>query len=292
MRLLGAALAAALARHAGGPVTITHRSPLSGGSINRLERLETSAGSFVLKSHPEPPPRFFQAEAEGLLALAESGASLLVPRVIAVGDEATPFLLLEHLPPAERDRDTDVRIGRGLAELHQTTAARYGFAADNYCGSTLQPNAWRDSWIDFYRTARLGYQVRLARDAGLLDSDTAARLDRVVARLDAWLTEPAEGPSLVHGDLWAGNLHITIGGQPALLDPAAYFGHREAELGMMGWFGGFSARVYDAYDDAFPLESGWRERSPLYRLYHVLNHVNLFGGSYLSDALSIASRFS
>jgi fructosamine-3-kinase len=116
-------------------------------------------------------------------------------------------------------------------------------------------------------------------------------LDRMVRRLDRWLAEPA-APSLIHGDLWSGNLHITTGGAPALLDPAVYYAHREAEFGIMTLFGGFPARVYEAYDEVFPLEAGWRDRVPIYQLYHLLNHLNLFGAGYHTQTMAIARRFA
>src|SRR5690606_27855734 len=160
-----------------------------------------------------------------------------------------------------------------------------------WCGSTAQPNTWADAWVAFYGSARLGHQLSLASGTGVMDTASRRAVERVIARLDSWITEPAEGPALIHGDLWSGNLHITRGG-PALLDPAVYFGHREAELGMMTLFGGFGPRVFEAYDEAFPLDPGWRDRNPLYQLYHVLNHVNLFGAQYLDRLSSIVRRYA
>jgi protein-ribulosamine 3-kinase len=274
-----------------GPVRIIRRAPLGGGSINRTERVDTDAGSFVLKTNPHARAGLFRAEADGLAALRDSRTSLVVPAVVACEETAPAFLVIEYLPRGVPTEGFDEQLGRGLAELHRTTSTRYGFERDNFCGATPQPNPWTDRWVEFYGAARLGYQLRLASDAGRLSSDEARRLERLVARLGTWLPEPAEGPALIHGDLWAGNLHVTPDGGPAIIDPAVYFAHREAELGMMHLFGGFSPRVFAAYDEAFPLDAGWRERLGLYQLYHVMNHLNLFGRGYHAQVMAMAGRY-
>jgi protein-ribulosamine 3-kinase len=271
---------------------IVRRARLAGGSISQVERLDTTAGTFVLKSHDAPPAGLFRAEARGLAALRESGTSLTIPRVIAFEEGAPSFLVLEFLAEGHRQRDFDEQLGIGLAALHRSTAPRFGFLEDNYCGATLQPNAWRGRWLDFYAESRIGHQLRLASAAGLLTVSEAGRVERLIERLAEWLVEPADGPALIHGDLWAGNLHTDASGRPAVFDPAAYYGHREAELGMMTLFGGFSARTFDAYDGAFALEPGWRERNPLYQLYHLMNHLNLFGASYRGQVMAIVNRFA
>lgn len=293
MRDLQAAVETAIGRVLGRdrPVRITRRTVLGGGSINRTERVDTDAGAFVLKSNPNAPAGIFQAEADGLAALRAIGTALAVPAVVACEETAPAFLLLEYLPRGEPRADFDERLGRGLAELHRTTSARYGFARDNFCGATPQPNPWMARWVDFYGTARLGHQLRLASRAGRLSADDIRRLERLISRLDTWLPEPAEGPALIHGDLWSGNLHVAPDGRPALIDPAACFAHREAELGMMELFGGFSPRVFAAYDEAFPLDPDWRERLGLYQLYHLLNHLNLFGRGYHAQVMEVVGRY-
>jgi protein-ribulosamine 3-kinase len=285
------AVASALGHAFGEAVQIDAYRPLGGGSINRTEIIDTTAGTFVLKSNRHAPPGMFQAEADGLATLRSSGTSLVIPRVIAVNDAAPAFLVLEYLDAGARVRDFDERLGRGLAELHRSTNARYGFGHDNYCGATTQPNSWSERWIDFYAASRLGHQARIASDGGRLDARDRAAIDRVINRLGDWIGEPTTGPSLIHGDLWSGNLHGDTGGRPAILDPAAYFAHREAEFGMMTLFGGFSPRVFDAYHETLPLEPGWRDRNALYRLYHVMNHLNLFGGGYHADVMAIVRRY-
>lgn len=290
---LQAAVAAAIGRALGRdqPVRIARRPALGGGSINRTERVDTDAGTFVLKSNPNAPAGMFTAEAAGLAALRESGTSLVVPAVVACEETAHAFLVLEYLPRGEPRADFDERLGRGLAELHRATSSQYGFACDNFCGATPQSNPWMERWVDFYGTARLGHQLRLASLAGRLSADDIRRLERMIARLDTWLPEPPEGPALIHGDLWSGNLHVAPDGRPALIDPAPYFAHREAELGMMELFGGFSPRVFAAYDEAFPLDPDWRERVGLYQLHHLLNHLNLFGRGYYGEVMEVARRY-
>jgi fructosamine-3-kinase len=256
---------------------VVKETPLGGGCINHAAKIETDSGAYFAKWNDAAPDQMFAREAAGLEAMR---GPLAVPRVIACSER---FLILELMEPGRRTTDFDERLGRGLAELHRKTADAFGFDTDTYCGTTLQPNPWTPSWIDFYREHRLGHQLRLLHHESKL-------FDRLLDRLPSLIAE--DRPALIHGDLWSGNLHVTSEGQPALIDPAAYYAHREAELGMMTLFGGFSPRVFSAYEEAFPLEPGWRERNPLYQLYHLLNHANLFGGGYLAQASSIAKRFA
>lgn len=293
----------------GRPVAVRGRAPLGGGCISHVERIDTSAGPFVLKSMARPPAGLFQAEAVGLDALRRAASGLIVPAPIAASfpiqaavDAGSPlptdavepdaFLVIDFLPAGSRGPAFDEAIGRGLARLHRASSPRFGFDRDTFCGTTRQPNTWAPRWIPFYGEARLGHQIALATDAGQLDMAARSRLERLVAQLDTWLTEPPEGPALIHGDLWSGNLHATAQGTPALIDPAVCFAHRELELGMMQLFGGFSDRVYAAYDEAFPLDDGWRDRQPLYQLYHLLNHLNLFGPAYYEPVMQVARRFA
>jgi protein-ribulosamine 3-kinase len=288
---LASAVEQTLSRVMSREVRIERQVRLAGGSISHTERLETTAGAFVLKSHESPPPGLFRAEALGLVALSESPTPLTIPQVIAYEEAAPSFLIIEFLSEGRRQPDFDEQLGRGLAALHLSTAPQFGFAEDNYCGATAQPNAWRERWVDFYAHARLGHQLGLASRAGLLTTVEVGRVGRLIERLRDWLSEPVAGPALIHGDLWSGNLHTDGLGRPALIDPAVYYGHREAELGMMTLFGGFSDRTFDAYDEAFALEPGWRERNPLYQLYHLMNHLNLFGASYRAQVMAVVERF-
>jgi len=282
-------LAAALTETLGRRVRVRRLHSLSGGCINEAARVETDVGDWFAKWNAASPPDMFAREAVGLEAMARSGTSLAIPRPVHASER---WLLTDFLEAGPRPPDFDERLGHGLAELHRATDPRgFGFPHDNYCGATPQPNGWCRDWLEFYRERRLGAQARLAARRGLPMRDLAA-LERLVERLDGWLGIDPEPPALIHGDLWGGNLHADAAGHPALIDPAAYYGHREAELGMMVLFGGFSERVFAAYDEAWPLQPEWRERLPLYTLYHVLNHYHLFGGGYGRQAMGIVRRFS
>jgi fructosamine-3-kinase len=272
-------------------VRVLRRDRLAGGDISLVERVETSAGSFVLKSNPDAPPDFFDGESAGLDALRGTRGPIVIPRSIGHGSAPHPFLLLEDLGPGRDSQLAQEQAGLGLALLHRQRGTAFGFDRETFCGTTRQSNSWTARWLDFYRQHRLGDQVARARNADLLDARDRALLDRLIEGLDRWLDEPAEGPALIHGDLWSGNLLVTSDGRPALVDPAAYFAHREAEFGMMTLFGGFSTRLYDAYDSAWPLTPGWRDRIGLYQLYHLLNHLNLFGRAYHARVMSTARRF-
>lgn len=287
------AIREALSSALGTEVGELHLCPVGGGCINEAALLEAAGETFFVKWNTHPLPGQFAAEAAGLSALAEAGTSLVIPRPIAWSDEspARAFLVLEYLPPGRRIPRFDEALGHGLAELHRTTSEHgFGFFVDGYCGATPQPNGWMERWVDFYAERRLRHQIRLARSKGMSTTEVQ-ELERVVERVPE-LLDDGEPPALIHGDLWSGNLHVALDGRPALVDPAAYFAHREAELGMMLLFGGFSQRVLDAYAEAYPLREGWRDRVELYSLYHVLNHFNLFGGSYGAQALRIARRYA
>jgi protein-ribulosamine 3-kinase len=287
---LQGALRVRLAQALGAPVTVHRLRPIGGGGLHETFAAETSAGVFFVKTRPGAAGDVFEREREGLDALAAADCGLRIPRVVCVGREPA-LLVLEYLDSAPQVADFDERLGHGLAALHRTTAPQYGFAHDNHCGETPQPNGWLDDWNTFYRERRLRFQVSMLAGKGLIDADALALFERLFDRLPERLAGADEPPALIHGDLWPGNLVTGPDGAPALVDPAAYYGHREAELGMMVLFGGFSARVFAAYQAAWPLQPGWRERLPLYTLYHVLNHANLFGGAYIGQAIEVARRW-
>ncbi|MCK6575957.1 fructosamine kinase family protein [Myxococcota bacterium] len=290
MHALVAPLEAALTDALGGPVRVRSLEPVGGGCINDTLRAQTDAGSFFVKANPAAPPGFFAGERAGLEALAAVPGGLPVPRVVAL--LATPAaLVLEDLGAGRPVRDFEAAVGEGLARQHLHTAPAFGFAVPTYCGLTRQDNTPTATWLEFYRDRRLRPLLRLLAQRGALDPAARALFDRLLDRLPDHLGPADEPPALLHGDLWSGNLHTRADGRPALVDPAAAFGHREAELGMMVLFGGFGPRVFAAYEGVRPLAPGWRERLPLYSLYHVLNHAVLFGGGYLGHAVGLARRF-
>jgi fructosamine-3-kinase len=285
-------VAAALEAAVGARVAATR--PVSGGDINRAHAVQLSDGRrLFVKWNSRTPAGMFAAEARGLAWLAEAGA-LRVPEVVAVGEA---FLALELVVAATPARDFDERLGRGLAALHQFGAPRFGLDHDNFIGRLPQANAAvaPDAWADFYRRRRLEAQLRMAADEGLASSRMRRGFERLFAAIvdepDAVLG-PAEPPARLHGDLWGGNLLCDDAGAPCLCDPAVYGGHREIDLAMMRLFGGFGRRVFEAYDEAYPLADGHAERVAVYQLYPLMVHVNLFGGSYVGQVESLLDRVS
>ncbi len=254
---------------------VTRAEPLSGGDISMVRRLTLPSGrSAVLKTNPAVPSDFFACEAEGLAVLRVPGG----PRVPEVLLSAPALLLLEDLHPAPPAADFWPQTGRRLAALHRTPSPLFGFARDNFIGATPQPNPWTQSGHEFFAEHRLRFQGRLAFDAGRLTSADLTRVERLCESLPERV--PPQPPALLHGDLWRGNVICGAQGQPALIDPAAHWGWAEAEIGLTVLFGGFPETFYDAYTAAHPLASGWQERLPIYNLYHLLNHLNMFGGGY------------
>lgn len=260
---------------------------LSGGDVSRALRLEMDNGrSLVLKVKLDAPPDMFVREAEGLAALSDANGPP-VPAVYLTGPD---FILLEDLRPAPAMPGYWEAFGQQLAALHLTTHPCYGFAHDNYCGETSQPNPWTESGHEFFAEHRLRHQARLARDRERLNRPDLRRLESVCERLPDLV--PPQSPALIHGDLWGGNAVTGPRGEPALIDPAAHFGWAEAELAMTLLFGGFPNAFYDAYAASYPLPPGWRGRADLYNLYHLLNHLNVFGASYLTRVQDILGRYS
>lgn len=262
---------------------------VSGGDINTAWRIETTSGQrCFIKWNARPLPRLFEVEARGLQLLADACA-LRVPRVIAVIDQP-PALVLEWIDP-DTDKSAAEALGRGLAQQHRSIGTAFGLDHDNYIGATPQVNTPSTSWLEFFRDQRLGEQMKLAQARGHLTPDRARRLDRVRQHLDRWIDPSGVVPSLLHGDLWGDNFLIDASGQPVLIDPAVYYGDREAEIAFTELFGGFGARFYAAYNEAWPLDHGNADRRDLYNLYHLLNHLNLFGEGYGGSVDAILRRY-
>ena len=284
-------LRAALEAHFG--ASVVSSSGIRGGCIHDARLAELADGRRIfVKASTSMSAKVFAAEANGLEALGAVGV-LRVPEVLAWG-ELEPngsFLALEAIETGVPDRRFFEDFGRRFAELHRAaTAERYGLTNDNHLGATPQPNPWTKDWVAFWRRYRLGHQLELARSNGHLDPELGHLGERLIERLDAFLAEPAEPPTLLHGDLWSGNFLVASTGEPVLIDPATYFGRREADLAMTRLFGGFDARFYAAYEEVWPLAPGFEERLSVYELYHLLNHLNLFGGGYRSGCVTILRR--
>lgn len=266
---------------------VAERRGVAGGCINNGLRIKTDKDSwFFLKTNNDAPADMFEREAEGLAALNTPDG----PRVPEVFLWGANFLLLEDLAPSGRAQDYWSQLGGQLAALHTHTAAQFGFDHDNYIGSTPQPNNWMDDGFAFFAEQRLGFQARLAVDRRLLSGSEAAAVEAIASKLPGLI--PEQPASLLHGDLWGGNAISDSHGQPAIIDPAAHYGWAETELAMTALFGGFAAEFYPAYESVRPLEAGYRERFPLYNLYHLLNHLNLFGTGYYSQVKGILGRYA
>lgn len=263
---------------------------VSGGDINDAFRIECSLGSLFVKTNAHAPATLFSAEARGLEWLREARC-LRIPEVRAVSEPHEPvrYLVLEFIEAGKPAADFDDELGRGLAALHRSGAPSFGLDHDNFIGSLPQANAPTPTWASFLRERRLEPQLRRAADAGLATSAMKRSFDRLFATIDD-AVGPAEPPARLHGDLWAGNHLADEQGDPVLIDPACYGGHREVDLAMMRLFGGYGARVFAAYHEAFPLAPGVEDRVSLYQLYPLLVHVNLFGGSYVASVESALAR--
>lgn len=263
----------------------------SGGCINQGGRIKTTSGNFFLKWNDEKKfPKMFEAESKGLKLLQQQN-TIRIPKVIGVGERGSyQFLLLEFIEQKSRSKMYWKQLGDRLAALHQCTAVSFGLDHDNYIGSLKQFNSAHSTWINFFIEQRLNVQVKLAIDAGLSGSDWTKKFETLYAKLPSLL--PEEKPSLLHGDLWSGNLITDEKGEPCLIDPAVYFGNREADLAMTSLFGGFDDEFYSSYAEVFPLQKGYEKRVDLYNLYPLLVHVNLFGGSYVHSVENILRAFS
>ena len=276
-------------------VIVSSRS-VGGGCINDAQHVQLADGrNYFLKSNSARLAVMFEREAEGLQALGECGA-IRIPQPIANGtttDGQLSFLVLEWIQAGRARADSSRQFGRELARLHrQATAPRFGFSHDNFLGSTPQVNDWSADWCEFWSEFRLGYQFRLAAENGHADAEFRRLSQHVLAATQTLIEEPIEPPALLHGDLWGGNYLYDEQGAAVLIDPAVYYGRREAELGMTRLFGGFDSQFYAGYEEIWPLAPGAETRISFYQLYHVLNHLNLFGASYRSQSLALMRRFA
>ncbi len=281
------AIAEVITGATGSPCRPERHVPVSGGSINAAFRLESGRRRFFVKLNDPGRVDMFAGEADGLEALAAAHA-LRVPGVIACGETAgRSFIVLEWIDLCSRG--DWAALGEGLARQHQCLGHRHGWHRDNTIGNTAQVNSRDEDWAAFFAAHRLGYQLDLARRAGApaRTIDRGERVRRELGRLFAGY-QPA--PSLLHGDLWSGNVGFDAHGGPVIFDPAVHYGDRECDLAMSELFGGFPEAFHSAYDAVWPRDPGYWVRRDLYQLYHVLNHFNLFGGGYAASARSLIDR--
>lgn len=257
---------------------------VGGGSINRAYLVSGNRQQYFVKLNQSGKQSMFEAEAKGLVELAAEQV-IRVPDVLCYGDNGqNSYIVLEYL---ELGSDFhQVQLGEQLADLHQQTGASFGWQIDNTIGITHQPNQWQADWVVFWQTQRLGFQLKLAQQNGY-HGEIQKLGERLLVKMPALFEGRNIKPVKLHGDLWGGNVAGLPDGRPVLFDPAFYYGDREADLAMTGLFGGFSAEFYAAYRSVLPLDEGFRVRKTFYNLYHVLNHMNMFGGGYQRQALTM-----
>lgn len=278
---MDAVVAEAITGATGIPFQTAESRAQGGGCIAEARIVHGEDGrQFFVKLRRPDGRDLFGAEAFSLRMLAEVRA-IRVPGVVCAGEaEGVSYLVLEAL--ALGGRGSGAEMGRRLAALHRHTGEAFGWEQDNFIGDTPQPNAACADWVDFYREQRLAFQFRLARRNGL----RVRGADALMSKLDAFFESYTPAPSLLHGDLWGGNASFLADGTPVIFDPASYYGDREADIAFTHMFGGFGPDFHHAYAEAWPLDGGFSARKRLYNLYHELNHYNLFGGGYGTQAQS------
>lgn len=276
---------------------------VSGGCISDAQRVRIRRGpdeqDLFVKRNDASFLNNFQCEADGLQQLSNADA-IRIPTMLAVGHHQDQAWLITQWIDEDRSQASSeeffVLFANQLSQLHRktlhhsTSGQQIGWPTDNYLGATRQPNAATDSWAEFVAEHRIGFQMRLAIDQGHRDQNLEQNLSRIVSQMDTILSDRADETSLLHGDLWSGNYLSDRNGQPVIIDPAVYRGCREAEFGMLKLFGSCPAVFYETYQAIWPMPDGWQRRVDVYILYHLLNHLNLFGSSYLGQCKSLAAK--
>ncbi|MAZ72352.1 MAG: fructosamine kinase [Flavobacteriaceae bacterium] len=261
--------------------------PLSGGDINTVYALYCQQGNFVIKlNNASRFPKMFETEAKGLQLLAASH-TFKIPEVLAYGaTKGTSYILLEKIEKGVKTKHFWSIFAENLAKMHKITQKYFGLPYPNYIASLPQPNSCEATSTDFYINQRLQPQFNLAAKNGFAFKDLDSFFNKVSELI------PQEAPSLIHGDLWNGNYLISANGTPVLIDPTVSFAPREMDLAMMQLFGGFPQEVFSVYNEVFPLEDSWKARIPLFQLYYLLVHLNIFGSGYLPQVQRILQAFS
>jgi fructosamine-3-kinase len=298
-------IAAHISETTGESFSIDNRRSVSGGCINQGYAINSSTRTYFAKINQASQVAMFETEALGLQQMAQT-QTIRVPQPICWGTEGnSAYIVLEWLDLRGGGGEIAwAQMGRQLAQMHKYTPpsppllrggeevdsalqkGRFGWSVNNAIGSTPQINNWTADWAEFWAEHRIGYQLQLARRRGGNFSRGETLLAAIPKLLDGYKPQP----SLVHGDLWGGNASVTAAGEPVIFDPAAYWGDREVDIAMTELFGGFSPAFYRGYNEVWLLDSGYEKRKMLYNLYHILNHFNLFGGSYESQANQTIDR--
>ncbi len=271
----------AISSHLGERFLIEEKQSVGGGSINHAWRIGNGTLQFFVKTNRKPLAYMFEAESVALNEIQES-ASIKVPQPITAGVCGQECYLVLDWMAMSGSPDAEL-FGEGLAALHRHTRPQFGFAIDNTIGSTPQLNQCSEDWVDFWQKQRLGYQLKLARQNGFGAQLYDLGLD-LIDKTPLFFADYQPLASLLHGDLWSGNWGALAQGEPIIFDPASYYGDREADLSMMELFGHPGRAFFDAYDAAYPIDSGYSLRRNFYNLYHILNHANMFGSSYAMQA--------
>jgi len=277
-----------IAQVTGRPFRLSARQSLAGGCINQSSRISGEDHSeYFIKLNRAALLPMFEAEAMALNVIAASD-SLRVPAVICSAEsDGQAYLVMEYLPLGGR---ADMpRLGTQLASMHRSLGSDYGWLIDNTIGSTPQPNQQQPDWIDFWREQRLGFQLELAARNGYR-GELQRKGERLLADFPVLFTSYRPQASLLHGDLWSGNYGGLQDSTPVIFDPALYYGDRETDLAMTTLFGGFGRDFYAAYNAAWPLDVGYPVRKTFYNIYHIINHLNLFGGGYQGQAIAMIDQ--
>ncbi len=265
------------------PFAISAIQSVSGGCINQAFIIESSTHSYFVKLNQASLVNMFAAEFAGLEEIVQT-ATIKAPRPISYGvTEQQAFLIMEMVQFGSGNTQSEQKMGQQLAAMHQIEQPYFGWQQDNTIGSTPQINTRNDHWIEFWHTQRLNFQLSLAEQNGY-STTLISKGQQLSDSLACFFSDYTPKSSLLHGDLWGGNAAISQTGEPVIFDPACYYGDREADLAMTELFGGFSPTFYAAYQESSPLDAGYRTRKTLYNLYHILNHLNLFGSGYQRQA--------
>jgi fructosamine-3-kinase len=261
--------------------TLENTRSVGGGCINQGYKISGNGSNYFVKLNQASQVEMFAAEAMGLEQMYAT-QTITVPKPICWGVvENSCYIVLQWLDLGGGNSHVWEEMGRQLAAMHKIGKSdRFGWDRNNTIGSTPQINTWSDNWADFFARERIGYQLKLAKRRGGSFPDTAKVIEAVRERL----ADRQPQPSLVHGDLWSGNAAVTTDGEPVILDPATYYGDREVDIAMSELFGGFPTAFYRGYNQVWELDKGYGQRKTIYNLYHILNHFNLFGGGYASQA--------
>ncbi|MGK7892721.1 MAG: fructosamine kinase family protein, partial [Xenococcus sp. (in: cyanobacteria)] len=260
---------------------VSNTRSVGGGCINQGYKVSGNDRDYFVKVNQANQVEMFSAEALGLKQMSAT-KTITIPQPICWGVTGNScYLVLEWLDFGGSNNPSWTEMGQQLAQMHQQgTTNNFGWHRNNTIGSTPQINTWMDNWADFFAEQRIGYQLKLAKRKGGSFPDTK----RVIAAVRAKLADRKPEPSILHGDLWSGNADITRDGKPVIFDPATYFGDRETDIAMTELFGGFPKTFYQGYNQQWQLDPGYKQRKNIYNLYHILNHFNLFGGGYASQA--------